>query len=181
MPQNAVAGGWTAALGGGGGALSGVAPGLTAVLGLHGELRLDRTGWLAPAFRLAALFAPSNVEETGVGTATFRWFAGQASACPIRLEVEELRLYPCAGLELGGLAVEASSDAGNHSSVRPWMAAGLAGRAQLALTTGVRAEVELGATVPFVQDEFVFEPNETVHATPPLTASGRVGVVVDIW
>jgi hypothetical protein len=181
VPQDAGSRNWTGALGAGGGALSGFAPGASLLIGIHGELRLERPGLLAPAFRLGARFAPSNQEDTAIGTATFRLFAGEVSACPIRLEADRFRLFPCAGLELGGLVVEASSERGPQTSVRPWMAAGLAARGQLALVEPLRLEAQLGAAVPFVQDEFVFEPDETVHATPPLSGSGLVGVVVDIW
>jgi hypothetical protein len=173
---------WVGSAGLHAGAVSAVAPGASFAVGVFGEARLEGAGLLSPALRLGGLLAPSHVAETDAGTATFRWISGQVTACPLRFEpTPAVGLLPCAGFELGALRIESDSPLGARTSSRPWVAGDLIGRVQWEAWSSLRLEAQLTAAVPFVQDEFFFEPNVTVHDTPGLGVGAFAGAVVDFW
>jgi hypothetical protein len=141
---------------------------------------LDWSAWgrsgLAPSLRLQAHVRGASA-AIGGGTAAFRLLGGSFSGCPLALRAGPLTARPCAGIEAGAVRAEGSGLPRGFVSTRPWAAATLAGRAQIALVPRLFVEVEAALFAPFVRDRYVFDsPRVEVHAVPALGASGAVGL-----
>ena len=59
---------------------------------------------------------------------------------------------------------------------RLWLAAGGHLRARVPLGARAFAQLQLGASAPFVRDRYLFAPNVTVHETAAVTGWLSVGV-----
>lgn len=178
------------------GAASALAPGMTLVLSGSIDVARVGSGILAPAFRFSFLQADSG-ELTPAASpllrTRFRWTAGRLEGCPVRLPLGPVVAYPCALVEAGVHDSDGQSpfapggtlpDAQHLGVARPWVAPGLLGRLQLAVSGDLVLELQGGATFPLIRDTFYFGPTSTApgaiiaHAVPAAGGfvSGGVGM-----
>jgi len=140
-----------------------VAPGAAA----GAELYRDRSGLFEPRFALTAHFAVGSTTAS-FGDATFRWYAGRLTACPLGWpEASVLTLRACAFAEAGALHGSGSNTQNPRGSTAFWLAAGPSAEIELRVNHLLALALEGGLTVPAFHDKFLFRP-EVAHEVPPL-------------
>lgn len=148
------------------------------------ELRL-RTGWTstalgAVALELALHGGRHTVDISGsrfggeatAGTAGFTWLAARPGVCVERGRA--LRLTGCGHLEIGLVHAAGEQIVNGRAIERLWAAAGVHAGARWPARSRGFAELQLGVSVPWFRDRYLFNPGVTVHETPAIT--GWIGV-----
>jgi hypothetical protein len=138
---------------------------------------IERTdGLVAPAFRIAASFASSDLASGPKRDGSFLRALGRADACPLRWEIASwASLRPCAVASLGLVHAEGAAVRKPISDTRPWADVGARLRARADLRSFF-FELEAGLLVPLTRPTFVFEnPRVVVHETPPIGAFFAIG------
>ncbi|NOU27508.1 MAG: hypothetical protein HOO96_06325 [Polyangiaceae bacterium] len=162
-------GGWSWA-GGANAEMASVVPSPELGFGAFVEVLAHGPGLWTPAFRGRALLSlPANV-MSAAGSGRFQWAMVTLDACPLHLRLGTFfSAAPCLGMDLGGIL--ARGEGGTVASVeetRPWVALRTFGRLALHPLRWARIELEGGPVVPFVREEFVFQPSPTVFRSPAL-------------
>jgi hypothetical protein len=130
-------------------------------------------------FRGSARFAWASSDVKAA--ASYRWLLGDVDGCALSVRVERLELQPCLRLEGGALSASSSAGLdGPVNAVRPWLAAGALGRAQLRVGW-LSLEAEAGAGLPLVRDTFVFEPRVVSYQAPVAFVWAGAGAGVHFW
>ena len=143
------------------------------------ELSWSNESLFSPAVRVAVSYAGGPSESVTGGSVTTSRTEARVDACPVRWEWGAAwRALPCAVVEGGALAATGDGVTPSLHALRPWVAAGLAGKVQWRAGRSLFLEVVGGATVPFVRDHFYFEPNATttVFQAPVVTGFFGIGV-----
>jgi hypothetical protein len=117
-----------------------------------------------------------------VGESRFTFFGGNVGACAtLWRPIDELRLMPCAAVELGVVHAEGFIER-PASALDPWV--GVEPAFRVALGMGAwELELQGGALFPLrVRDRFVFgepgAPDAVVHDVPALGGAAALGVAV---
>lgn len=158
-------------------ARTGAGPRLTPGLGFEGRMA-PRPEW--PALRLAIVGLDTFPVEKAGAEVRFRNAIAEAGICDNRpFPSPELRVQPCAGLELGLLSAQGSADderlVREHRVDRLWAAAvlGLWFRAEFE-----RSFVEAGidGRLPLLRHHYVFtNPHARVYDVPTVAAGAALG------
>jgi hypothetical protein len=123
------------------------------------------------AYRVAgAFFAKSETSY-----ASFQFFDARIDGCPFGAHLTPaLVVEPCVGLEVGRVSAtsRANPTLASTTQRRVWIAGDLLGRARFAPIPRLFAELELGATLPFMHDVFFLgtrnDVRAEVHRVPPV-------------
>jgi hypothetical protein len=110
-----------------------------------------------------------------IGRATFWWFATRAASCVTSTAIG-LELAGCGHVEIGAVHAAGEDIAMGRSVTRLWLAAGLHARVAWPADSSSFVELELGGSVPFERDRYLFQPNTTIHETADVTGWICVGV-----
>ncbi len=150
------------------------------------EIERDAPGF-APAFRASAFRADATTNSGPIST-SLGWTLARATLCPYRFDVAaRIGIRPCAVVDAGVVSAEAFSAAHSGGArdatglsrsqgrSRTWAAPGLVGRAAWSPTRIVFAELEVGATVPLVRDDFAIDPNLSVYRAPSVVPFAQIG------
>lgn len=159
----------------------GVAPSLAWGVGAGLNLGVLGSGLVAPSFRLAARWVRDAETTTigGYGAAEFRLLAATALACPLRWpERAPVALRPCALLDVGELQVQGKDTLDPKRPQMLWLGFGLAARAEMRLQSWAAMELEARAVALTRHDEFLFQPNRSVHDIPPIIFSLGAAVLL---
>ncbi len=131
-------------------------------------LEAEAPGLFAPSFRVRALLSLAASVTSAQGSGRFQWALATLDGCPIRVPLGAFfSAAPCLGVDVG--AILARGEGGAVASVeetRPWFALRALVRLAAYPVRWARIEVEGGPVVPFVRDEFVFQPAPTVFRPP---------------
>jgi hypothetical protein len=167
---------WTA--GGHLAAVSAGAAGLLAAPSVFLDVARDAASRPGPSVRVGVTSFHGQV-PAGFGVASLTWTLAQVEGCPVAVTlVANVTARPCAAASVGSLRSAGEGLAVTHASARPWVAAGVRARAQWVLVDTLLLEVEAGASVPFVRDQFILDPGLLVYEPPAIVADATVGLGV---
>lgn len=170
----------------------GLAPDPVFALGAFLSARLPRDGSTFEPLLLAGVWLARSGEYDAttsggedLGTAQFRWLAGDIVGCPLRVPASgEFALRPCVGLEAGRLTGKGRAARNSAEESATWLA--MTGSARLAWTLFDRLEIDLttGGFLSLVRDDFFFEPapgsanteGVVVHEIPAAGVRGSIGL-----
>lgn len=156
----------------------GLAPDPVLAVGAFLSARLPNEGSTFEPLLLAGLWLARSGEYDArtsagddLGTAQFRWLAGDVLGCPLRFPASgEFALRPCVGFEAGRLTGKGRAAKNSAEEGATWFA--MTGSARLDWTLFDRFEIDLtaGGFLSLARDDFFFEPAPG--------SSGTEGVVV---
>jgi hypothetical protein len=135
-------------------------------------------GWLARSGEFDA-----TVGDRRLGTAQFRWLAGDIMGCVLRLPAEgTFAARPCLGFEAGQLTGKGRAAANSAEESATWLA--VTANAKLDWVVFERLQLDLiaGGFLPLSRDEFFFEPapgaaeGVVVHEVPPVGLRAWIGL-----
>jgi hypothetical protein len=135
-------------------------------------------GLVSPSLRLVFEGTESGSVPEAVGALRFTWFIGALEACPLRWGSPLVALRPCARLEAGVLRGTPEQVSFGHEVTQPWVSGGIVARAEWVPIPLIFFEIEGGARVPFLREQFVFLPGETLYRVPPVSPLVEAGVGV---
>jgi hypothetical protein len=146
-------------------------------IGGRAFIEAGRTAGLAPSVRLSFDLPSERRLPIGAGVATFTWIRGGADVCPIRLKlIQNLSTEPCGGVEVGILEGAGSSIVDARTLREAWVAGVIEGRLRYDFLWLFFADLDLGVTIPFTREQFVFLPAPTVYQAPPAFLRALVAV-----
>lgn len=142
------------------------------------ELAWPQRGVVSRAVSVSALAMFSPRASTPAGSARFRLFAARVGVCPVALGLPlDARVRLCAEVDAGALRGEPGVSVLNaRARTMPWLALGLAARAELPLAAGLSLELSGGGRKLARHDRFFFRPGVPVHDVPPWSAGATVGL-----
>ncbi len=144
------------------------------------DLENDRMG-LAPSFRAGVKHAEGSADG-GLAAANLAWTVGAASACPLRLDlVSKVAFRPCAGLDAGVLSASATGIAKTNDRSRLWLAPNAVMRLSWSPARVLFVEIQGGASVPLVRDEFAVDPSVSVYRAPSVVPIGEIAAGARFW
>jgi hypothetical protein len=171
-------GGWSWAVGANA-EMASVVPSPELGFGAFLEVRAEGPGFWTPAFRGRALLSLAANVASASGSGRFQWAFVTLDACPLHLRLGTFfSAAPCMGMDLGGIL--ARGEGGTVASVeetRPWIALRTFVRLALHPLRWARIELEGGPVVPFLREEFVFQPSPTVFRSPALFLFAGLSVI----
>jgi hypothetical protein len=156
----------------GGLAAAGVSPGALFAAVIEGRATVRRTYQL----ELAAIAGRASVAQDGA-QAQFTWLATRLGGCR-RWLGWGIAVSACGHLEIGAVRAGGEQIVNQRDLTRLWLAAGVHGSAQGPLGSRIFGQLQLGASLPFVRDRYLFAPNVEVHQTPSVTGWLVLGVGV---
>lgn len=154
----------------------GVAPFPATALSGGAELWLDWFAW-RPSARAGLLHAAGDTSVEGRGSAEFRLTGFAGRVCPHTISLAaSWSIAACGSLEIAELTARGVSTPNGKVQRMPWLALGVAPRAELALGRFASLEAELGVRGVVRHDRFLFEPDATVvYDVPRFAAHGSLG------
>jgi len=123
----------------------------------------------------AAAIAGRNSTSRDGAQAQFTWLAARFGVCR-RWLGWGIAADACGHLEAGAVRARAEMIVNQRDLVRLWLAAGVHGNACYPFSSRIFAQFQLGASLPFVRDRYIFAPNVEVHETPRVTGWLVLGV-----
>jgi hypothetical protein len=152
----------------------------TPLIGAPGFIDLGTRprGLVSPSLRLVFEGTESSSVPEAVGALRFTWFIGALEACPLRWGSPLVALRPCARIEAGMLRATPEKVSFGHEATQPWVSGGVVARAEWVPIHLIFFEIEGGARVPFLREQFVFLPGETLYRVPPMSPLVEAGVGV---
>ncbi len=177
-PDAGQSGGWSWAVGANA-EMSSVVPSPEVGFGAFVEVLAEGPGLWTPAFRGRALLSLAANVGSAAGSGRFQWAFVTLDACPVHLRLGTFfSAAPCLGMDLGGILARGEGGAvASVEETRPWLALRTFGRLALHPLRWARIELEGGPVVPFVREEFVFQPSPTVFRSPALFLFAGVSLV----
>jgi hypothetical protein len=154
-----------------GGIASGITPDPLLVASVAGHIP-----WRAWRFGAGIMFG-RDATSRDMATATFSWLAARPSACWL-VWSRVVEASACGHAEIGIVRASGSNIVDGRGVTRLWAASGLHVGARWPMRSRIFGQLELGASVPFVRDRYIFNPNTTIHETQVVTAWLGVGVGV---
>jgi hypothetical protein len=175
---------WRWGLGAALGAMGGVAPDFVGVGEAFVDLRRERDAFPLQ-FRLHASAVPPQTRTYAWGAATIRLVTAGLDACALGASLGAgLRVMPCAGFELGPLAVEGNvTELGGTSSQANWWWADASAiaRAEWSVADALQFDLQGGAVFPLIRSTYVIDSPETrIHSVPPAALAVFVGATVHL-
>jgi hypothetical protein len=153
-----------------------IAPSVTPVERVWGEVAWHVTGMLRPSLGLGVARASTLVKRNSLA-ADILWLAARVTVCPLELsESRRISLRPCALVDVGlirgmGSQAEAVKTIGSAKTT-PWVAPGLGLGVALVPLSPLVLKLEAGGTVQAEQTEFVYQAspssNRKVYSIPLL-------------
>jgi hypothetical protein len=125
---------------------------------------------------LAAIAGRDSKAEDG-GEARFTWLAVRPALC-MRWSWQDRVIDGCGHLEIGAVRASGEQIVNQRDLTRLWLAAGAHAGLGIPLHQNIFAQLQLGASVPFVRDRYLFAPNVAIHETPIVTGWLVLGVGV---
>jgi hypothetical protein len=139
----------------------------------------------APEVTAGFAYATSGPFDGSSAQATFKLFAAQLAACPVRTtRLRGVTLYPCAELDLGVVEGTGESPAKvNLTSRAPFWADVVIGpRGVVQIAGPLFAQLDLGAAFSLVTPTFEFKnPVMQIDSVATVGFAGSVGVGATIW
>jgi hypothetical protein len=142
--------------------------------------RASSASW-APSFVLGFERTLDSTTESQVGDAVFDLVEGFAQACTLLRGWERFWAGPCTRFEVG--ALQAAGKGGKSLiSARPdsgpWLAFGLAGRADFRLAGPVHLGAQIGLGIPLVRYDYRFDPGPSFGEAKPWSWRAGLGFKV---
>jgi hypothetical protein len=116
----------------------------------------------------AAAIAGRDTAAQDGGEARFTWLAARLGGCR-RWALPDVAVDSCSHVEVGAVRASGAMIVNHRDLTRLWLAAGVHGNVRYPLHSRVFGILQLGISVPFVRDRFLFAPNSAIHETPVLT------------
>jgi hypothetical protein len=123
---------------------------------------------------VAAIVGRDSASRAGA-EARFTWFAGRIALCR-RWFARAFAIDGCAHGEAGAVRAHGAMIVNQRDLTRLWLAAGVHGSARYPLDAQFFGLLQVGLSLPFVRDRYLFAPNDTIHETPAVTGWLLVGV-----
>ncbi len=152
---------------------SGITPDALFALALDGRAR-----WHRYAGELGLLLGRDSTSQQDA-TATFTWLAARPSGCWLALEAP-VEVAACGHVEVGLVRAGGGMIVNQRDLTRLWLAAGAHATARYPLTARIFGQLQLGASLPFVRDRYIFAPNVQIHETAAITGWLAIGVGMQI-
>jgi len=125
---------------------------------------------------LAAIAGRDSTARDGA-KAQLTWLATRLGACRLWLRWG-ITAGACGQLEVGAVRASGERIVNQRDLWRLWLAAGVHGSAQISLGPRIFGQLQVGASLPFVRDRYLFAPNVEIHDTPSVTGWLILGVGV---
>jgi hypothetical protein len=161
------------------GALGGIGPAIAPMGGGFFDVE-RRVAPFASSARLGVDVARTE-SDLRRGSHVYEWVAAVARLCPVHVPVPRLprlRVAPCGELQIGGHRGTTTDVPKPSSSVQLWVAPGVEGLLEWALSSAVSLEIHGGALFPLRRSRFFLAPNSTIFEVPGLSATAAVGLRV---
>lgn len=160
---------------------AGVSPGALFAGVVEARARLDRSYQL----EIAAIAGRDSTARDGA-QARFTWLAARLGACRSwgpwgrwgRWGRWGVTAGACGHLEVGAVRASAEMIVNQRDVTRLWLAAGAHGSAQVPLGPRSFGQLQLGASLPFIRDRYLFAPGVDLHETPSVTGWVALGIGV---
>jgi len=147
------------------------------------ELAWARSSVWSPSVRLSALYTATAIETTSLGDAEFRLLTGRLALCPLRFGADGApAMLACAefdGGELRGAGRGGTRNARTQSM--PWLAAGLALKAVVPLSSWLGFEALAGVRGLVFHDRFLLNPEAVMHDVPAVSVGLGVGLAARLY
>ena len=124
----------------------------------------------------AAIAGRDSTSRDGA-QAQFTWLAARFGVCR-RWLGWGIAADACGHLEAGAVRARAEMIVNQRDLVRLWLAAGVHGSARYPLSARIFGQLQLGVSLPFVRDRYLFAPDVELHETPSVTGWVALGVGV---
>jgi hypothetical protein len=82
----------------------------------------------------------------------------------------------CGHVEVGLVRATGSNIVNGRGLTRLWLASGVHVGVRWPTGTRLFGQLELGASVPFLRDRYIFNPNMTIHETEIVTTWVSLGI-----
>jgi hypothetical protein len=169
-PESAGVGTWSLGADVDGMVEAGVSPGALVAAVVAARARVRQTHQL----ELSAIAGHDSIVRDGA-QARFTWLTARLGAC--RLWVRwGIALGACGDVDIGAVRASGEMIVNQRELTRLWLAAGVHGSAQVPFGSRIFGQLQLGASLPFVRDRYVFAPNVELHETPIVTGWLTLGV-----
>jgi hypothetical protein len=121
-----------------------------------------------------------SLPEVGQEYAKFAWWRAELEGCPLRWSVaKSLEVRPCAFARAGALVSQGHGLSSSQTSIRPWSELGASLLLEWTLVGPMALELEGGATLPLIREQFEFmDPAELGYQAPSVMADVKLGVGV---
>jgi len=158
-------------------ALAGMVDMGTGPVAMLGAILVAGADW-RDAYRLelgAVVGRDAKTEESG--QASFTWLALRPAACRRwRGRRRSVAGLGCGHAEVGVVRASGADIVNQRERTRLWLAAGAHGAAELALSSRMFAQLQLGLSVPLLRTRYLFAPAVAIHETPAVTGWMGLGV-----
>ncbi|MBX3223954.1 MAG: hypothetical protein KF795_25800 [Labilithrix sp.] len=134
---------------------------------------------IAPLVSLAAVSTLSGVETTALGGLALRWQALVGAVCPVALtEIALLTLRMCSNVEVGRLVGGGVGIRNPRQADALLVTVGLAGRAELAMSSMFSLGLEVGAASPMLRPRFSYSSRVVAFDTAAVGARVALALAV---
>ena len=127
-------------------------------------------------FELSAIAGRDSIARDGA-QARFTWLAARLGACRL-WRGWGITAGACGDVEAGAVRAGGEMIVNQRDLTRLWLAAGVHGSTEVPLGSRMFAHVQLGLSLPFLRDRYLFAPNMELHETPSVTGWLTLGVGV---
>jgi len=129
------------------------------------------------SLRLTLSYGRSPSVSSQEGSGRFVWTTGRLDVCVLAARpAPQIRLLPCAMLDVGALQGQGADVDHPQRHTRPWVSTGLGARAAATIAGPMFLEIQGMLGFPLVRDRFYLEPDTTLHRTPAFSPSLAAGV-----
>lgn len=153
------------------------------MLGAVFELDHTTASGLASSARLSLDVARTESDLARGGSQTYEWLGGSLRACPIFVALpQNVRMAPCAALQIGAHRATTQEVANPTSSVDAWIAPMALGSLEWAPTASREIVLELsgGALFPLRRTRYFLAPDTTIFDVPTVGATANLALRVRI-
>jgi len=159
------------------GMLGGIGPAVAPMFGAFAEVE-RRAPALASTARVSVDVA-STSSALRSGWQTYEWFAATIRGCPAYVSLsKELRLAPCAALQIGGHRGTTRDVRSPTTNVDLWLAPVAVGAVEWQASSIVSVEAQGGALFPLRQTRFYLAPSSTIFEVPAVAGTASLALRV---
>jgi hypothetical protein len=170
---------WRAAFAASFGAEGGLAPSAAPSLAAFIEIEHASAAW-SPSARIGFSHADSGDQSVANFGARFIANLATLDLCPQRWLANPIRVTACVRGEVGAFDASGLGIVPARSESRVWFAASAFASARYRIASLLFLEIDGGARVPLVRDQFYFEPNLSVFRTPAVSPFACLSLGVTI-